>query len=153
MKKIAKIVLICVAICFLLPIIFTFVTLNKDNQKKQTSSTGTKTTATVVDYEYKESIKDVDYYRLKFQFNDENGITHFGYTDASYQYYEAIEIEEITIFYDKNFNSTEDNFKVDKTKYILLGIFSLIGIILWIAVIFIFIKSAVNKKVNKPETF
>ncbi len=147
MKKIAKIVLICVAICFLVPIIFTFITLAKDNQKKQIVSTGTKATATVVDYEYNNTLKGIDYYNLKFQFTDKNGITHFGYTGANYQYYEAVEIETLTIYYDENFNTAEDNFQIDKTKYIFLGIFSLIDIALWIAVIFVFIRSVNAKKI------
>lgn len=151
MKKFAKIVLICIAICFLVPVIFNFISLAKDNRKIQIVSTGTKATATVVDYEYNNTLKGIDYYRLKFQFTDKNGIPHFGNTDASYQYFELVEIKTITIYYDEKFNAVEDGFQIDKTEYIFLGIFSLIDIVLWIAVIFIFIKSAINKKNNKTE--
>ena len=74
-------------------IAFVFIpNIQNDAKHKELVKTGVHTEATIVDYEYTQTVMNKEYYTLYYTFTDENSISHGGKTSPAYTFEEAVDL-------------------------------------------------------------
>ncbi len=127
---------------------------------KDILNNGIETQAEVLEHTYRSSLEvnGVPYYRIDFEFVDENGHSHIGTTSETFTYYEITQLCErgvITIKYDPktfdaieaSYNSSEDTGK--NTMLIFFFVFGGVDVLLWVAVVKTGINNIKNAKIAK----
>ena len=108
------------ALVFLAPSVFFVTTVMRAIEKADIVRYGTETTATVVDFYSDKTVNDVDYFYLKYTYEDSNGAVHNGRTSSIYTYEEAASKTTVKIRYAKDFKSIEANYVFSFQTYVYL---------------------------------
>lgn len=141
------------AISFSIPSIFLFSSISDHKTAQEIVKTGTKTNATPTDYGTNLTINDIPYYYITYEFKVD-GVTYFGKTSPKYksnEYYYVFKQGYIEIAYNENFESIESDYTLTsalKTEFIMLGIFGVVDLCFWIAVIVFIVKIIKNGILN-----
>ncbi len=149
------------AIFFAIPVIaFGALAFGNSVNYKDILNNGIETQAEVLEHTYRSSLEvnGVPYYRIDFEFVDENGHSHIGTTSETFTYYEITQLCErgvITIKYDpRSFDAIEASYSPseDTGKNAMLIFFFVFGgvdVLLWVAVVKTGINNIKNAKVAK----
>lgn len=150
--------LVFLAIFFAIPVVILgSLTFGNSVNYRHILNNGVETEAEILDHTYRSSLEvnGVPYYRIDFEFVDENGHSHIGTTSETFTYYEITQLCErgiITIKYDpRTFEAIEASYdpSADNGKNvtsILAWVFCGIDAVLWFFVIKTGIKNIRDKK-------
>ena len=160
MKKKSKMWLffLMFAIFFMIPSLVMGGFVVKHFKNKNIASNGIETIAEVVEGSYASgvTVNGVSYYSIQFEFYDENGEIHYGKTSESYTMAQIRHLEEsgyITIKYDsKTFKAIEASYSIsagNKFLFFIGGVFALVDLGFWCAVICLIVKEVRCSKLEK----
>lgn len=138
-------------------VILSFIAFGNRVNYKNILANGIETQAEVLEHTYRSTLEvnGEHYYRIDFEFVDENGYSHIGTTSETFSYYEISQLCErgvITIKYDpESFDAIEASYDpsedLGKNTTTILALFFLgVDAILWLFVIKTGIRNIKEKK-------